>query len=61
MLRGFTRYVSRLFEAPDEEAKHLHAQGLMKNILASELLKVIQESQSGISCEATVDKTLEIW
>ena len=38
----------------------LHVQCLMNNIPAGELLKVVQELHSGISCEATLGKTLEI-
>ena len=55
MVRGlFSHYVSRLFEAPDEKAKHLYVQGLMNNIPARELLKVVQELQPAIISEATV-------
>ena len=57
---AFTLYVSQLFDALDEKARRPYVQGLMKNIPAGELLKVIQELHSGISCEATVGKTLEI-
>ena len=51
---AFTPYVSRLFDALDEKARRPYVQGLMKNIPAGELLKVIQELQPVIISEATV-------
>jgi hypothetical protein len=38
---AFSPYVSRLFDALDEKARRRYVQGLMKNIPAGELLKLV--------------------